>query len=186
MEATRTAIVGRKCVSSADSNAECWLIVDDVNPSLLLRMLLVSSIFYSTQKSVYQYNKLNYTWLSECLCIPVFRHSTTKKLLVIIITYLCYSLYGWFYTSGLSQNPQHHQCILQIHNKKSINQPTNQPANQSINQPTNQSINQSWSTLPYTWYPPFFGPKQSPKIGDSRNWWQIASLSFWGLLCFFL
>ena len=143
MEATRTAIVGRKCVSSADSNAECWLIVDDVNPSLLLRMLLVSSIFYSTQKSVYQYNKLNYTWLSECLCVPVLRHSTTKKLLVIIITYLCYSLYGWFYTSGLSQNPQHHQCILQVHNKKSINQPTNQPTSQPINQPTNQSINQS-------------------------------------------
>jgi hypothetical protein len=40
--------------------------------------------------------------------------------------------------------------------------------------------------LRYTWYPPFFGPKQSPKIGDSRNWWQIASLSFWGLLCFLL
>ena len=166
MEATRTAIVGRKCVSSADSNAECWLIVDDVNPSLLLRMLLVSSIFYSTQKSVYQYNKLNYTWLSECLCVPVLRHSTTKKLLVIIITYLCYSLYGWFYTSGLSQNPQHHQCILQVHNKKSINQPTNQPTSQPINQPTNQSINQSiLINIAVYLVSPIFWPK-----AITKNW----------------
>ena len=102
---------------------------------------------------------MNYTWLSECLCIPVFRHSTTKKLLVIIITYLCYSLNGWFYTSGLSQNPQHHQCILQIHNKKSINQ--------SINQPTNQSINQSiLINIAVYLVSPIFWPK-----AITKNWW---------------
>ena len=82
-----------------------------------------------------------------------------------------------------------HRVCRKIHNIINVysryttrNQSINQPTNQSIN----QSINQSWSTLRYTWYPPFFGPKQSPKIGDSRNWWQIASLSFWGLLCFLL